>query len=521
MVSRHQDMTQTMRGCHGVPSRSTLSSLVAEAIPAGARTIMEALAAEGHSAEIVGGAVRDIALGLPVHDWDMATDATPSEVSCTVIERLGGVAYPTGIAYGTVTVAMPDGQFQVTTHRSLVDLVLPTDEERAASLDADLAVRDATVDAIAWSPADGIHDPQEGLSDLSARVLRCPGAPSDRLSEDPVRILRLMRLSATHGFDIAPSTAEAMRQSAGLLSDGLAAHAELAALAQRASTRLFDGSRRAEARKLAERIGVLESRSVSPERVLSELRRLLSAPDGRLVEDALLAFREIVFAVIPEMHACDGLPQTSRYHRLPVYEHIAECVRWCPPDEVTRMAALFHDVGKPETETHGPDGRQHFYGHPAVSADIARDVLGRLRSPKGYTEKVVTLVRHHDDRVMPTERSVRRAMARLGSREAFSRFVDISMADVHAHSELAWDSPARGFAVIMEACEMAARLEEKDDVFTVRDLAIDGNDLLGMGYEQGPAIGEELRRLLGLVLDGKVENDAGALGDAARKALGD
>lgn len=520
MADMKQGIAQDVHGRAEAPSHVALSARIVDALPAGARSIMDALITDGHSAELVGGAVRDIAMGLPVHDWDIATDAMPSEVSCSVLEHLGAVAFPTGIAYGTVTVTMPDGQFQVTTHRPLVGLTVPTTEERAASLDVDLALRDATLDAVAWSLANGIHDPLGGLVDLSARVLRCPGNPSDRLAEDPVRILRLMRLSATHGLDIAPSTVQAMREGASLISDGLTAHAELEGLTRKASRYLFDGHHRGEMRELSERMDVLESHSVSPERVLSELRCLVSASDGRRVEDMLLAFREVVFAVIPEMRACDGLPQTSRYHRLPVYEHIAECVRWCPPDEVTRMAALFHDIGKPETETHGPDGRQHFYGHPAVSADIAKAALERLHAPKGYTEEVVTLVRHHDDRIMPRERSVRRALARLGSREAFSRFVDISMADVHAHSELAWDSPARGFAVIMGARDVATELAEQDDVFTVRDLAIGGSDLLSMGYEQGPAIGEELRRLLDMVLDGKVENTGDALGAFAKADLG-
>lgn len=443
-------------------------------LPAPAAKVCDVLESAGKPCYAVGGCVRDAVLGRAPHDWDFATSATVEDMH----NLLDGAfrLYDTGVAHGTVTVESDGEMYEFTTFRvdsDYSDGRHPDSVSFSKNIEDDLARRDFTVNAMAWSRSGGLVDPYGGREDLCDNVLRCVGDPDKRFSEDGLRVMRAVRFEAVYGFKVEPKTHEAMLRHLDRL------------------------------------------KCVSRERVGNEFAKMMMS-DGERTANALLAHKDVVFALIPELAVTDGYDQSNPYHDKPLYEHLVETVRQTPPVLRTRLAALLHDVAKPSCRVLDSAGTAHYNGHMAKGADLASDVLKELRFPSSVVSDVAFMVSVHDKRIDGADRSVRRAVAECGGDvELFEDLLDLRFADVLAHEESAyWRLDDIAAALATER-----RLLEEDACFKLKDLAVNGDDLMELGYEQGRALGAELSSLFSAVLDGRLPNERNALLEAASENM--
>lgn len=431
-------------------------------IPAYILNLMDKLEHAGFQAWAVGGCVRDRLCGLEPHDWDLCTDALPWQTA-EVFSDHGLVR--SGEKHGTIAVIVDHKAVEITTFRregGYDDARHPGWVEFVPDIARDLARRDFTVNAMAYCPRRGLADPWGGQADLKARVLRAVGDPACRFLEDGLRILRGIRFAARFGLKPEEKTLEAMVDLAHTLT--------------------------------------LQAR----ERVYTELCGFLTAAD---LPD-LLTFRPVLFAAIPALAPMDGFRQCNPHHRYDVYTHTAHVVAAVPPRLQLRWAALLHDIAKPETFTLDPQGVGHFYNHAHLGREKAGEILLSLRAPTALRQQVETLIAYHgacrDLCRNTTDKSLRRLLLRLG---------EDTLRDLLALDRA--DDGGKGTPASPEVFDrFEARLNEvlaQAPCRCVRDLAIDGRDLMAQGIPQGPAIGRILTRLLEEVTDGTLENETAAL----------
>ena len=426
-------------------------------LPAAVSAAITRLEAAGFEAVLVGGCVRDMLCGIVPHDYDIATAATPDEIGAVFSgERL----IETGIEHGTVTVLLSGTPLEITTYRkdgAYSDGRHPDEVTFSRTLAEDLSRRDFTVNAMAFHPDRGVTDLFGGQEDLKAGILRCVGKPEVRFAEDALRVLRGLRFASKCGFAIEKTTDTAMRAAKDTLSP------------------------------------------VSAERLYAELTEMLCGKD---VTRVLLHYPDIVCAVIPELAETVGFSQNNRHHIYTVYEHIARVVGKVSATPILRWAALLHDCGKPACRTVDDAGEFHFAGHPEESARRAETVLSRLRADNRTKEAVLELIELHDVRTPPTEKAVKRLLSKVGE-ERFFQLLDIAAADRSAQNPAySPDGKAREDAVR----DLGNKLLAERTCLTLADLAVNGDDLLSAGIPAGKALGDTLRRLLDLVLDGECEN---------------
>ncbi len=422
--------------------------------------VLNKLKSFNHEAFLVGGCVRDFLRNVAPHDYDITTSALPEE-TLNLFSDVKTVT--TGLQHGTVTVLWDGLSVEVTTYRvdgAYTDGRRPDGVCFTQSLTEDLARRDFTVNAMAWAPDAGIVDPFDGQNDLSAGILRCVEDPSERFREDGLRILRALRFSATMGFPLESQTKSALRN----LKDNLL--------------------------------------SVSAERILEEFTKLLC---GAHAGDVLLEFPDVIGVFLPELLPTVGFDQKNFHHLYPLYTHLIHAVEQVAPTPHLRWAALLHDVGKPDCFSLDEAGVGHFFGHAKRSAEAADGILQRLRASNDLRERVVNLIRHHDAPIDLTPAAVRRKLNKLGE-SGFFDLISLMRADNLALApEFHFRQDSYG------PLESLAReiLSEKQ-CFSLRDLAVKGNDLIKLGYE-GKEIGEKLQFLLDAVLDGTAPNEKSAL----------
>jgi tRNA nucleotidyltransferase (CCA-adding enzyme) len=441
-------------------------------IPPAARSLASVFADAGHQCWLVGGAVRDLHLGRPLTDLDIATDARPDEVA-----KLFRTVIPTGARHGTVTVLYRGTTFEVTTFRTeegYSDGRRPDRVSFAPSILDDLARRDFTINAMAWDVLhDRLEDPHAGRADLAARTIRAIGSPDERFREDGLRPLRACRFAAQLGFVVEPGT--------------------LAAI-----PRALDVTAR-----------------VSAERMRDELVKILGAPRpsdglGLMRETGLLAL------VVPELAACDGVAQGD-LHCWDVLAHsFASCDAAPRADLVLRLAALLHDVGKPPTLATGPGGRPTFHGHEQRSREMAAALLERLKFPSVVIRDVAHLVGEHMFNYTEewSDAAVRRLVARVGE-GYIDALIALRRADQAGMCPGNADSYPAGLA---RFAEHIRAVREGSRALTVRELAIDGTDVMSrLGIPAGPAIGRVLAELLETVLDDPAQNERGRLLDIAER----
>ena len=428
-------------------------------IPAYVQETLQALEKAGHQAYCVGGCVRDSLLGRVPGDWDVTTSALPEETMAVFGEK----AVPTGLKHGTVTVCWPEGKVETTTFRrdgAYTDHRHPVQVTFTASLTEDLTRRDFTVNAMAADLRGTLYDPFGGRADLETGILRCVGQPERRFSEDALRILRCLRFASVLGFAIEPATGAALTDCRELLRD------------------------------------------IAPERICEELTKLLCGSDAAAV---LRQYPEAAGAALPEILPMVGFDQRNIHHCYDLYTHIVLSVDGVAAEPVLRWTMLLHDIGKVNTFTEDERGQMHFYGHPKVSAAMAEDICTRLRMRKKDREDIVTLIAWHDRDIPVTEKGIGSAVRALGE-ENFRRLLAVKRADNRAQApEYRWVCQK-----IDRAEEILEELLRKKQCLCLKDLAVNGNDLLALGYE-GREIGAALEWLLEGVIAGEIDNKRDAL----------
>lgn len=446
----------------------------AETAP-GARHILQTLTAAGFEAYLVGGCVRDLLRGVTPHDWDICTSALPQETErCFTGQRV----IETGLKHGTVTVLMEDGPCEITTYRTegpYSDSRRPDFVHFVSDLEEDLARRDFTMNAIAMDLDGRLRDPFGGAGDINAGLIRCVGGPDQRFREDGLRIMRALRFAAVLGYEIEAHTARAIHESRAMLD------------------------------------------RVAAERINTELCRLLAGPGAG---DILRQYPDVFCQFWPELGPLAALEQNNPWHCWGGWEHTVHAVDAAPADVTLRLTMLLHDIGKPACKSTDENGIDHFYGHPAVSARLADQMLRALKFDNKTRERVVTLVKRHDMPVPLEEQVIRRRLSRLGP-EAFFQLLAVKRAD---HMGQAPEKVRDRLTQLDEIQAMAERILADRQCLTRKDLAVNGRDIIAAGIEPGPEVGRVLKRLLDQILKGEIPNEREALlesavrGQASRRA---
>ena len=434
-------------------------------IPLRAKTALEMLNDRGYEAWLVGGSVRDILMNMPAGDTDITTDATPQQV----MEVFSGYkVIETGLKHGTVTVVMDSHHMEITTYRTegtYSDSRRPDSVQFTLSIEEDCARRDLTINAICYNPSVGILDFYNGTADIDNRIIRCVGNPDERFAEDPLRILRAVRFASVLGFTIEENTRRAVLANAHLLE------------------------------------------KISAERIYTELLKLLC---GKNVKQVLLEYTEVLAVIIPEIMPLKGFDQKNYHHIYDVLTHTAVAVESSPPVPQLRLAALLHDFGKPETFTTDEKGVGHFYGHGEASYKIAKKILKRLKVSNDDMNLVTTLVKYHDTFIEPNEKAVRRRLNKYGT-DTLRLLLLLKRADNRGQNIKDFDRTAE-YDNLEKLIEDAI---EKQRCFSLKQLAVNGNDLVRIGIPPSQTTGKILNILLEKVINGENENNKEVLLQAA------
>jgi tRNA nucleotidyltransferase (CCA-adding enzyme) len=439
-------------------------------MPEQARQIIDWLEAGGFEAYIVGGCVRDSLLGRDVHDWDICTSARPMEMKRCL---RGYKLLETGIKHGTLTAVVGEESYEITTFRVdglYSDNRRPDNVTFVRSLTEDLARRDFTINAMAYNDRRGLSDPFGGRDDLEKGLLRCVGEPEARFSEDALRILRALRIAAVYGFIIEEQTAKAAMELRHTL------------------------------------------RNISAERISVELKKLLT---GQSAVDILRQFRDIIAVFIPEIAPMFNFDQHNPYHVYDVWEHTLRTVEAVENTPLLRLTMLLHDISKPECFSMDKKGVGHFYGHQERGAEKVRRILRRLKFDNDTQEDVCALVKYHDIPFDPTVKIIRRRLSKIGRRR-FELLLKIKEADARGQNPEYLQKRLNNLEAVKQILE---KIDRENLCYTVSGLDIRGDDLLALGFNQGPAVGETLEALLTMVINETLENSRAALLAEAKKRL--
>ncbi len=430
--------------------------------------ILDILIKNGYEAYIVGGCVRDSLIERQLKDWDITTSAKPEDIL-----RLFEKTIPTGIKHGTVTVVLNKNNYEVTTYRidgDYSDNRHPDEVIFTSSLKEDLSRRDFTVNSLAYNSINGLVDMFDGISDLHNRLIKCVGDPDKRFNEDALRMLRAIRFACQLDFTIDEETYIAISRNYALL------------------------------------------RNVSSERIKDEFCKiLLTSKPSRgmkmLLETKLLDY------IVPELKESVGFDQKNPHHDKNVFDHIMSVLDNSEENLVVRLGALLHDIGKPRTFSIDKKGIGHFYGHNVVSAQMAEEILKRLKFDNKTIEKVLIIITEHMSAYNNMKnRTLKKFISRVGVDNLEDLF-QLQIADSKGHKKDADFSP------ILKRREEVKKILESGEPFTVSQLKINGNDLITLGFKPGKYIGVILNELLEKVMEKPELNNRDSLLKIAREKI--
>ena len=339
-----------------------------------------------------------------------------------------------------------------------------------SDINSDLARRDFTINAIAYNYTKGLVDPFEGIEDIGRKMIRCVGDPGKRFDEDALRIMRCIRFASELGFDIDSSTAYSAAVKKKLLHN------------------------------------------ISAERIRIEFNKLLC---GEGATQVMRTYRDIVAEVVPEIRAAFDFDQRTPYHIYDVWEHTLRVLYHTEPDIKLKLIAFFHDLGKPEMFTIR-NGRGHFYRHEKVSEEIARTVLARLKYDNDTIYHVCSVIRNHSIIFQRSAKQARRLLLKLGE-EDLRMLIKLECADVKGQNPAFRDDR---MALISDFSKILDMVIGASQCFSMRDMAINGNDLIDIGIRQGPEIGRILKKLLDMIIEEEINNDRDILLLKAREIAG-
>lgn len=437
-------------------------------IPVAVKELNKMFTERGHELYLVGGCVRDYLMGNKPHDYDMCTSALPTETIETLTAN--GISYiAKGLAFGTVVAVIDDEEYEITTYRedlSYLDKRHPDSVNFVRDIKSDLGRRDFTINAMAMNITTGeIVDPYGGKKDLENKVIKSVRDPYLRFDEDGLRILRAMRFAVKFGFSIEEETKNAMHEN------------------------------------------VMDLEFVSKERVTEEFCKTLTL--NKPISSIFMEFNDIVSYLIPEIKVCVGFNQNNKYHKHDVYEHLLAVTDLADTNKFEiKIAALLHDIGKPKSYVLGEDGYGHFYGHPLVSKEICVDLLKKdFRLTREETELVLNLVEYHDEYIAPTKKAVKKFLAKHG-KDFLEDWYILKEADFNDHIIDKRNVPDNWYTDISIIKKFERQLEEEENCFSLKDLAVNGNDVKEvLGVKEGKEVGKALNKLFEMVLNEEVEND--------------
>ena len=428
-------------------------------IPNGANLLIHTLQNNGYSAYVVGGCVRDSILGREPHDWDICTSATPEQM----LEVFKGRrVIETGLQHGTITVVVDKIPYEITTYRidgDYSDNRRPDSVTFTDNLIEDLKRRDFTINAMAYNDIQGLIDPFGGIDDIKYEKIQCVGSAKERFNEDALRILRAIRFASQLEFSIEPETDWQIHQ-------------------------LYKN---------------LEN--ISVERINSEFCKIASF-DNFCVE--LLLYEDVFSLFIPELKYMVGFPQNNPWHIYDVFIHTIHAIAGCDSkDLITRLAVFFHDFGKPHSYQDGEDGIRHFKGHAKVSAEMTDLIMKRLRFDNDTRNKVVELVQCHDATIPVGKKYAKKWLNKIGE-EQFRRLLKLKEADNKAQN---LEHSNERIGELHEIESLIDEVLKEQECFSLKDLAVKGEDLINIGYKPGRTLGAALRGLLDCVIAEEVENN--------------
>lgn len=425
-------------------------------LPEKVQYILHTLEEAGFEAYAVGGCVRDSLLGREPDDWDITTSARPQQVKAVFPRTID-----TGIQHGTVTVMMGKEGFEVTTYRidgEYEDSRHPKEVIFTANLVEDLKRRDFTINAFAYNDRSGIVDAFDGMTDLQNGIIRCVGEAKERFTEDALRMMRAVRFSAQLGYSIEEKTKEAIIELAPNL------------------------------------------KNISAERIQVELVKLLQSPHPDYVRIAYdLGITKVI---LPEFDRAMETPQNNPHHVYNVGEHLLHTLLYVRPDRSLRIAALLHDIAKPDTEETDSDGISHFHGHAEAGEEKAAAILRRLKFDNDTISKVKKYVKYHDYKIEARPRAVRRALHKIG-KEYFEQVLELKQADMLAQSTYQREEKEENLRQVRALYEEILR---KEECVSLKELALTGKDLMELGVPQGKQLGMILQQLLEDVLENPEHN---------------
>lgn len=430
------------------------------------KTAVEVLKSKGFESFLIGGSVRDYIMDMPIGDIDITTNATPEQVKAAFSDFR---VIETGIKHGTVTVLIENEPVEITTYRSegvYSDNRHPDSVVFSKSLADDVVRRDFTMNGIAFDFDGGFCDLVGGIEDIKNETVRCIGNPETRFNEDALRILRAVRFASVLGFKIEEETTKAIHKCKDLL------------------------------------------KNISAERIREEFQKLIC---GKNAYNVLQEFSDVIAVFIPEISDCIGFEQKNRHHCYDVYTHTLKALEKSPADEVIRLTLFFHDIGKPLVAHFDEKGEQHYYDHPKKSAEMTEIIMTRLRFDNDTKNKVVTLVKMHDspiavnDMTKPDRKRLKKIMSQIGADLIFD-LIEIKYCDNSAQNPEYF----RGEEFYAQTRTMLNEIISEKECFSVKQLEINGNDLMALGYK-GKEIGETLNKCLAAVIDEKVENEKSKL----------
>ena len=438
-------------------------------LPEQVKQIIKTLQGSGHEAYAVGGCVRDCILDKQPADWDITTSASPEQMKALFRRTID-----TGIKHGTVTVLWEGMSCEVTTYRvdgEYLDGRHPEEVTFVKELSEDLRRRDFTINAMAYNDETGLVDLFGGIRDLTDGIIRCVGEPKERFSEDALRMMRAVRFAAQLSFTIDPKTEEAIKSLSPTLQ------------------------------------------RVSAERIRTELMKTLVSPHPEYLR--LFYETGLTKVFLPEFDVMMATPQNTVHHCYSVGEHTLKVMEQVPAKPVLRLSALLHDVAKPNCRTTDETGADHFYGHPEMGVELTGEILHRLKFDNETIRRVKQLVRWHDERPAATARSVRRAAAKMGEAVfpeifALKRADALSQSDYHRAEKL---SSIDAFERLYE------EILQKKEALSVKELAVNGKDLIHAGVLAGPEVGRILDCLLAEVLEEPEKNNRETLLDMVAEIL--
>lgn len=422
-----------------------------------ANEIINILMNNGFETYAVGGCVRDSLLGKIPEDWDICTEATTNQIK-KIFSRHKTIDF--GSKFGTIVVMNHGKQFEITTFRlegEYYDSRHPSSVEFTKNVEEDLLRRDFTINAMGYNDRVGLIDISDGVEDLHNKLIRSVGNPEKRFKEDALRIIRALRFSAVLKFTIEEETAIAIKRNCKELSN------------------------------------------ISYERIRSEFDKLIVT---RNAANLIKEYKEVFFEIIPELKEEDGFAQKNFHHKYDVFEHSLVALDNCDKDLTLRLATLLHDIAKPRTFSLDEDDTGHFFGHANLGAIISRDILTRMKYDKNTIDEVEKLIKYHDMIIEKDFVFIKRWLGKLGV-ITFKKLLRLKRADNLAQADFVIDDRLRD---LDEICKMVDQIQWEEQCFDLKDLDINGKDLIKSGFTQGKTIGSILNILLEAVISEAVDN---------------